>query len=47
MPLDRVPGQHFDARGITDQDLVGKNASFTNPVEFANRIVAHDRVVSF
>ena len=32
---------------MTDQDLAGKNATFTNPVAYANMIAEHDRVVSY
>jgi len=32
---------------VTDQDLAGKNATFTNPVAYADMIVKHDRAVSY
>ena len=32
---------------MTDQDLAGKNVTFTNPVAYANTIVEHDRVVTY
>jgi hypothetical protein len=32
---------------VTEADLEGKNASFTNPKEFAERSFAADRVVTF
>ena len=35
------------ARGVTDQDLVGKNARFMTPADFANLVAEVDRVVSF
>jgi hypothetical protein len=35
------------ARGMTEQDLARKNATFTNPVAYANTIVEHDRVVTY
>jgi len=34
------------ARGVTDDDLKGKNATFINPKIFAERVAAADKVVS-
>ena len=34
------------ARGVTDDDLKGKNAAFVNPKIFAEKVVAADKVVS-
>ena len=34
------------ARGVTDQDLKGKNAQFVTPKFFAEKVAAADRVVS-
>jgi hypothetical protein len=34
------------ARGVTDDDLKGKNATFINPKVFAERVAAADKVVS-
>ena len=34
------------ARGVTDEDLKGKNAQFVNPKIFAEKVVAADKVVS-
>ena len=33
------------ARGVSEQDLEGKNATFITPADFANYVVAADRVV--
>ena len=33
------------ARGVTEQDLEGKNAQFMSPADFANYVVAADKVV--
>jgi hypothetical protein len=34
------------ARGVTEDDLKGKNARFVNPKVFAERVAAADKVVS-
>jgi len=34
------------ARGVTDEDLKGKNAQFITPKVFAEKVAAADRVVS-
>ena len=34
------------ARGVTEEDLKGKNAQFVNPKVFAEKVVAADKVVS-
>jgi hypothetical protein len=34
------------ARGVTEDDLKAKNASFVNPTIFAEKVVAADKVVS-
>jgi hypothetical protein len=34
------------ARGVTDDDLEGKNAAFITPKIFAEKVVAADKVVS-
>jgi len=34
------------ARGVTEEDLKGKNAQFVNPKVFAERVAAAERVVS-
>ena len=34
------------ARGVTDDDLKGKNARFMPPKAFAEQVVAADKVVS-
>ena len=34
------------ARGVTDDDLKGKNAQFINPKVFAEKVAAADKVVS-
>ena len=34
------------ARGVTDQDLKGKNAQFVTPKIFAEKVAAADKVVS-
>lgn len=34
------------ARGVTEDDLKGKNAAFVNPKIFAEKVVAADKVVS-
>ena len=34
-------------RGVTEEDLVGKNAQFAMPVDGANVIDQYDKVVSF
>jgi hypothetical protein len=34
------------ARGVTEDDLKGKNAHFVNPKLFAEKVVAADKVVS-
>jgi hypothetical protein len=34
------------ARGVTEQDLQGKNAQFVTPKIFAEKVVAADKVVS-
>lgn len=34
------------ARGVTDDDLKGKNAQFITPKLFAEKVVAADKVVS-
>jgi hypothetical protein len=34
------------ARGVTEEDLKGKNAQFINPKMFAEKVVAADKVVS-
>jgi hypothetical protein len=34
------------ARGVTEDDLKGKNARFVNPKVFAERVAAADEVVS-
>jgi hypothetical protein len=34
------------ARGVTDDDLKGKNAQFVNPKIFAEKVAATDKVVS-
>lgn len=34
------------ARGVTEDDLKGKNAQFVNPTLFAEKVVAADKVVS-
>ena len=34
------------ARGVTEEDLKGKNAQFVNPKFFAEKVVAADKVVS-
>lgn len=34
------------ARGVTDDDLKSKNATFVNPKIFAEKVVAADKVVS-
>ena len=34
------------ARGVTEEDLKGKNATFINPKIFAEKVVAADKVVS-
>jgi hypothetical protein len=34
------------ARGVTEEDLKGKNAQFINPKMFAEKVAAADKVVS-
>ena len=34
------------ARGVTEEDLKGKNAQFVNPKVFAEKVMAADKVVS-
>ena len=34
------------ARGVSEEDLKGKNAQFVNPKIFAEKVVAADKVVS-
>ncbi len=34
------------ARGVTEDDLKGKNAQFVNPKIFAEKVAATDKVVS-
>jgi hypothetical protein len=34
------------ARGVTEEDLMGKNAQFINPKIFAEKVAAADKVVS-
>ncbi len=34
------------ARGVVDQDLMGKNAQFVTPKIFAEKVAGADRVVS-
>lgn len=34
------------ARGVTEDDLKGKNAQFINPKVFADKVAAADKVVS-
>jgi len=34
------------ARGVTDEDLKGKNAQFMTPKGFAEKVAAADKVVS-
>ena len=34
------------ARGVTEDDLKGKNAQFNNPKIFADKVAAADKVVS-
>jgi hypothetical protein len=34
------------ARGVTEDDLKGKNAQFVNPKLFAEKVAAADKVVS-
>jgi hypothetical protein len=34
------------ARGVTEDDLEGKNAQFVNPKIFAEKVAAADKVVS-
>lgn len=34
------------ARGVTEDDLKGKNAQFVNPKIFAEKVAAADKVVS-
>ena len=34
------------ARGVTEDDLKGKNATFINPKVFAEKVAAADKVVS-
>ena len=34
------------ARGVTEDDLKGKNAQFINPKVFAEKVVAAEKVVS-
>ena len=34
-------------RGVTEEDLAGKNAQFTGPTDGAKVIAQYDRVVSF
>jgi hypothetical protein len=34
------------ARGVTEDDLKGKNAQFVNPKMFAEKVAATDKVVS-
>jgi hypothetical protein len=34
------------ARGVTEEDLEGKNARFINPKVFAEKVAAADKVVS-
>jgi len=34
------------ARGVTDEDLKGKNAQFVTPKVFAEKVAAADKVVS-
>ena len=34
------------ARGVTEDDLKGKNAAFINPKIFAEKVAGADRVVS-
>ena len=34
------------ARGVTEDDLKGKNATFVNPTLFAEKVVAADKIVS-
>lgn len=34
------------ARGVTEDDLKGKNAQFINPKVFAEKVAAADKVVS-
>ena len=34
------------ARGVTEEDVNGKNATFINPKIFAEKVVAADKVVS-
>ena len=33
--------------GVTDQDLVGKNAKFGTPVDAANMVAEYDKVLTF
>jgi len=35
------------ARGVTEEDLKGKNASFGTPTDAANAHAEYDQVVSF
>jgi len=35
------------ARGVTDEDIQGKNAQFAGPPDLADAIMEADRVVSF
>ena len=42
-----VLGRCGRARGVTDEDLKGKNASFGTPVDAANSHAEYDQVVSF
>jgi hypothetical protein len=34
------------ARGVTEEDLRGRNAAFINPKIFAEKVAAADKVVS-
>jgi hypothetical protein len=34
------------ARGVTEEDLKGKNAQFINPKIFAEKVAAADKIVS-
>jgi hypothetical protein len=34
------------ARGVTEEDLKGRNAAFINPKMFAEKVAAADKVVS-
>ena len=41
-----VRGLCARARGVTDEDLAGKNAKFGTPVDAANAVAEHDKVVT-